>query len=276
MTLAKTSASGLTRKRDAEQGYVLLVLLLSVSLLAIAAVTLAPNLTFQIKRDREAELLHRGTQYSRAIRLYARKNGRFPLSIQELYDPNGPKYIRKLYKDPITGRDFRLLHTADVMTFAAGMAPNNSSFQAAGSQDGSSPDADPGTANPGTANPGSALAAPDAGSSTTPGLQPDAQPSGSPSGAVPSSGVGSSKPPLTPDDPTKGIIFGVASTSKNRSIREFNHKSRYDQWLFFYDINNDRGHLITAPTSLGLPSAPPVGQPAAGLAQQPAAQPALQ
>jgi hypothetical protein len=39
----------------------------------------------------------------------------------------------------------------------------------------------------------------------------------------------------------------VASLSKNETIREFNHKKKYDEWQFVYDPATDRGGLITTP-----------------------------
>ena len=41
--------------------------------------------------------------------------------------------------------------------------------------------------------------------------------------------------------------MGVTSTSKAKTIREFNHKSHYNQWQFIYDPTSDRGGLITTP-----------------------------
>ena len=37
-----------------------------------------------------------------------------------------------------------------------------------------------------------------------------------------------------------GPIVGVASTSKAKSIREFNHKNHYNDWQFIYDPTMDR------------------------------------
>src|SRR5579863_9298494 len=105
---------GPTGRRSAERGYVLLTLLLFVALLTIAAAVAAPSIAFRIKRDREEELVHRGVQYSRAIRNFSKKTGRYPARLEELQDANGLKFIRKLYKDPITGRNFKLLHMADL------------------------------------------------------------------------------------------------------------------------------------------------------------------
>ena len=38
-------------------------------------------------------------------------------------------------------------------------------------------------------------------------------------------------------------IVGVASLSKDRTIREFDHKKKYDEWQFVYDPTFDRGFL---------------------------------
>lgn len=242
----------------AQRGYVLLTLLLGVSLLVIAAAAIAPSIAFQIKRDREEEFIHRGVQYSRAIRLYAKKNGRFPLHIEELSDANGQKFIRKLYKDPITGRDFKLLHTADIMSATAGVNPNSSQPQMGAVKDGTGSDPD--------------QAAVEAGQGAEDAGNQNPQP-----GAARANGNSTSPNPASPtastfvrDDPTTGVIFGVSSTSKGKTIREFNHKNHYNEWLFFYDQNHDQGRLITGPTSPALPMASPVGQPAAGPSQTPA------
>jgi hypothetical protein len=42
-------------------------------------------------------------------------------------------------------------------------------------------------------------------------------------------------------------IVGVASISKDTTIREFNHKTKYKDWAFVYDPTMDRGGIITTP-----------------------------
>src|SRR5207237_8339707 len=71
-------------KRSNEQGYILLMLMLFITVLAIAAAAVAPSITFQIQRDREEELIHRGVQYSRAVRRYVKKFGRYPVRVEGL------------------------------------------------------------------------------------------------------------------------------------------------------------------------------------------------
>ena len=68
------------------------------------------SITFDIKRDREEEMIHRGVQYSRAIRAYYKKFSRYPAKIEDLENTNQMRFLRKRYKDPLTGKDFKLLH----------------------------------------------------------------------------------------------------------------------------------------------------------------------
>src|SRR5580765_1838678 len=103
-----------SRNRRKEQGYILLTLLLFVTILIITMAIVVPEVTFQVKRDREEEMIHRGVQYSRAIRHYVKKFGRYPARIEELENTNSLRFLRKRYKDPITGGDFKLLHVGEV------------------------------------------------------------------------------------------------------------------------------------------------------------------
>ena len=105
-----------------QHGYILITLLLFVSLLAIAITALAPVLSQQIKRDREEEMVHRGTQYSRAIQHYFKKFSSYPNRIEDLENTNNIRFLRKRYKDPTTGKDFKILHLGDVQTALGGSA----------------------------------------------------------------------------------------------------------------------------------------------------------
>ena len=62
--------------------------------------------------DKKEELLvSRGDQYKRAVKLFVRKVGRFPNSIDELENTNRMRFLRHRYDDPLTGKDdWRLIH----------------------------------------------------------------------------------------------------------------------------------------------------------------------
>ena len=94
-----------------EAGYILIAVLFAVALMVVAMAAVAPAIGTQIQRDREEELVRRGKQYARAIQLYFRKFGRYPNSIEQLENTNNIRFLRKRFKDPITGKDeWRLIH----------------------------------------------------------------------------------------------------------------------------------------------------------------------
>lgn len=259
-------------KSGDEQGYILLMLMLFITVLAIAAAAVAPSITFQIQRDREEELIHRGVQYSRAVRRYVKKFGRYPMRVEELENTNNMRFLRKPYKDPVTGQDFKVLHLGEVQfAFGGGIAgatPLNGvtavpgvptlggAAQGFGPQAQSSPAgvitaASQSTASSSDQNQNAAAQNPQSGDGNTP--QPD---SGSP--APGSSGNANT----TPQTYGGGPIVGVVSTSKKESIRVFNKKNHYNQWQFIYDPNGDRGGLLNTPAQPPLQGvAPQVGQP---------------
>src|ERR1700756_1238761 len=111
-----------SHRRRGDQGYVLLLLLLTVTMMVIAFGVIVPTITFEIKRDREDEMIHRGVQYSRALRAYYKKFGRYPAKIEDLENTNQIRFLRKRYKDPLTGKDFKLLHYGEAKLSLNGIA----------------------------------------------------------------------------------------------------------------------------------------------------------
>ena len=82
-------------------------LLVSMAVMAIVATALMPAWRTMAQREKEAELIFRGEQYARAINLFQRKNGNAsPPTIDLLVEQ---RYLRKKYKDPITGGDFQVI-----------------------------------------------------------------------------------------------------------------------------------------------------------------------
>jgi type II secretory pathway pseudopilin PulG len=98
-------------RKASERGYVLLaVLFLAVMILVLLAVA-APKVAADIERDREVELMHRANQYRRAIQLYYRKFQAYPPNMEALEKSNQIRFLRKRYRDPVTGKDeWHLIH----------------------------------------------------------------------------------------------------------------------------------------------------------------------
>ena len=82
-------------------------------LILIAAMSLALTVVAQVwqtaqKRDKEEELLFVGNEIRRAIGMYVANAASYPHSLEDLLkDPGFPgvrRYLRKIYRDPVTGR----------------------------------------------------------------------------------------------------------------------------------------------------------------------------
>jgi type II secretory pathway pseudopilin PulG len=90
--------------RGQQNGYAMVVLLISLSIMAIMMTVVMPVWRQTAQREKEAELVFRGEQYARAINLLQRKSvGALPPSIDFLVEQ---KFLRKKFKDPITNDDF--------------------------------------------------------------------------------------------------------------------------------------------------------------------------
>jgi len=285
-------------RRRSERGYILITLILFVALIAVAAMVMLPVVAFQVKRDREEELIHRGVQYSRAMKHFVKKFGRYPTRLEDLENTNQVRFLRKRYKDPITGKDFKLLHLGEVqMSFGAGIAgatPAGGLNPGAGGINGG-PGGQAALAN-GALNAfaaagGLAAAAginansaqgklPNTLVTPTPGQNSEDNAEGNSPGTTP--GQGTSFAAAGPGAPGAfgtvnganspnaqvfggGPIVGVASTSKDKTIRIFNKKSHYNEWQFIYDPTTDRGGLLTTPNQPSLQGATAIqGAPGTG------------
>src|ERR1700687_4532609 len=212
-------APGVSKNRRGENGYALLTLLLVMALMMIFAGAIVPSITFDIKRDREEEMIHRGVQYSRAVRAYFKKFGQYPTKLEDLESVNNLRFLRKRYKDPINVRDFKLLHFGEVKMFGTPIAGASAIAGANPAQPGPF-----GSANgPGlTPSPSGLGAAPPPANAADPNAQAGdnkAPPGTDPSQAssTPQAPSGDSKGSSgQPSGPTfgGGPIVGVVSTSK--------------------------------------------------------------
>ena len=108
------------KSHNQQSGYILITLMLTLALAALALLAILPSMTQQIKRDQEQEMCNRATQYMRAIQHFYKKFGRYPTRIEELENSNNLRFLRKRYKDPLAhdqqgkDKDFKLLHMQDI------------------------------------------------------------------------------------------------------------------------------------------------------------------
>ena len=182
------------------------------------------------------------------------------MKIEDLEETNGVRFLRRRYKDPITGGEFKLLHMSDIPA-ATGTSSNAWSLQ---------PGKDAGAAGDGSTAAGEGSASGDGTSSQNSEGDNSAAQSAPRGGALGfaatgnSFGNGSSSSNSSANNSFGnnssgnssfggGVIIGVASPSKKRTIREFDRRDHYNQWLFFYDPGYERPFEVQGPTPLTHP-----------------------
>ncbi len=299
-----------------------------MALMVIAATYEAPRVVQQLKRDREEEMIHRGTEYARAIKKYYKKMGSYPSSIEQLENTNNIRFLRKRYKDPLSkDGKWTLLHYNDVIATitnigggpgipAAGLAsqgqqglgtpagqqsssPFGSSFGSSSStSSGGFGTSSFGGANTQPVNQNGIFAQQQSASGTgqqgttgstfgSSGSQTttnDTGPAGagstslfgnSSTGTTGTSGAGAASTTLGGQQSLggqtfgAGAIMGVASKSKDPTIRIYNKKKTYNEWQFIYNPTMDQANvLLKGPYSPSTLTSSNIGTPAGQLNQQ--------
>jgi len=190
------------KKIGQENGYAMAALLIAMSIAAVLLTVAMPTWKQMSRREKEEELVFRGQQYVRAIRLYGMKFANAnPPSIDVLVEQ---RYLRKKFKDPITNDDFQPI--------LAGQAIPGSSGAGAGAARGGQQ---------------AQVRGPNAGPITSGGSQVGGRGgAGSATGGLAGIG-GSSSGPV-------GGLMGVMSKSKDASIKIYNGRNHYNEWAFVY------------------------------------------
>lgn len=189
-----------------EAGYNLVILVVAITVMNILVAAAIPLWRTAIKREKEEELISRGFQYAEAIRVFQHRFGRMPARLQELVEVK-PRCIRRLWADPITGKQ-------DWVPIRVGVPGQIDPNAPKGNDDGRGGEGkDPDDENGG-------------GEDST-DLRPTAPPAfgtNTPDGSV---GL--------------GPIRGVRSRSKAEAIKSMFGQTRYDQWQFTIELLQSGG-----------------------------------
>jgi hypothetical protein len=208
----------------------------------------APSVLTEGRREKEKEMIWRGKQYTRGIKLYYRKMGKFPTSMEDLTKPKlgSLRFMRKAYKDPMNKEDgsWRLIYVGPSGQLIGSLKPAQK-LQLPGA---------PGT-QPGT--PASTLA-----NQQQSGLQPQGGQTGTSAkdaDAEGSDATDSSNPANIPAGETPtiigGNIIGVGSKVNERSVMVYEKARNYRLFEFIWDPSKDTiGVGGTAGTQIGTPS----------------------
>lgn len=281
--------AGNSPRKASEQGFILLAVLILLAVFIIAMAVAAPRIAASIQRDREVETMERGKQYIRAIQLYYRKFNAYPPNIDALVKTNQIRFLRKRYKDPMTGKaDWKPIYfgqNKQPIAFGffgqplggtggaviAGTGPSGGNGYPGATTFGGSPGSGPGTTSPmggmfgGQSGPGTP-----AGGTT-----------GSSSGASGSTGSNGSSTGTTDGSGTPfggqqfggGGIIGFEPASPKKSILTYKKKNKYNEWEFTYSPLMDQqmmaggnaGAVGTPAGGIGAPGAGGIGTPGGGI-----------
>jgi type II secretory pathway pseudopilin PulG len=195
-------------------GYAMVALLVAMSIMSVMLTVAMPVWHQLSQREKEAELIFRGQQYARAIGMFQRRAGpgALPPNLDILVEQ---KFLRRKFKDPITGEDFQPLISGQPIPGTtpppggAGAAPGNASGGRGATAASATPTPSSATPAPSGIGQGSASAfGPPRAAGQTPGTA-------GATGAV-------------------GGIQGVVSKSKAKSIRLYNGRNFYNEWSFMF------------------------------------------
>jgi type II secretory pathway pseudopilin PulG len=283
--------------RKNERGYALLLVAFAATLLLIAATTAAPKIKTMRRRESEQEMIWRGNQYVRGIKLYYRKNGRFPTSLEDLTKPQmgNIRFMRQQYKDPMNPEDgsWRLIYVGPSGQLIGSLKPQPSITLPGGIPGASGVGTPAANLNGAGANGPVSFAGNGQGSAPAP-VDASGQPSGGAGqGEGPRSGYSASGPGngvstdvdanggpalnLPPDSPAiiGGNIIGIGSKASGRSVIVYDKATNYRLFEFYWDPSKDvRGFGQpqnipgTQIPGAGAPGAP-IGNPGGTVPQNP-------
>jgi len=232
--------------RSTSRGYALLTVVFLCALMLIAVAAATPPVLTEGRREKEAELIWRGEQYARAVRLYFRKNGRFPQNLEDLVKPNnGLRYLRQEYKDPMNREDgsWRFIYMGPNGQLIGSLKRQNLLLPQGFGQ----PPRLPGMAGNQPTRP---VGEP------PPKEQDEDEPADQ-------SGKQQTPAPRTPETLTGrvfgGNIIGVASKVDRPSLRVYEKGKSYIEWEFIWDPTKD-APATGQPVQPGAPTPQP-GQP---------------
>jgi hypothetical protein len=240
-----------------QRGFALMMVMFLTTLLLIGVMAAAPYIRTERQREKEEEMIWRGKQYVRGIKLYYRKTGRFPTSVDDLTKPKlgSLRFMRQAYTDPMNKEDgsWRLIYVGPSGQLIGSLKPQQS-FQL-----------------PGQVSATGGLIPQQTGSATGPFGQPppgQAQgPGGTPQGAAPTGTnagqPGTGAPPsgnavradaavadatpsgLLSDSPViGGNIIGVGSKVNKRSVIVYDKATNYRLFEFIWNPSKDLANAL--------------------------------
>lgn len=262
----------MARARRKQGGYALLMVVFFTALVLVSTMSIGLKVYTEGKREKEKEMIWRGKQYTRGIRMYYRKLGRFPTSIDDLTKPKigSLRFMRQAYLDPMNKEDgaWRLIYVGPAGQLIGSLKPpqNNILMPSVPGQQGQAGAVSSafGSSNP---SPGGFLTS---GSQAGTGVPGAGTPTGGISGSTTGQGTGQPAAGTTPtgtdqqqvptgDTPTivGGNIIGVGSKVNQSSVIIYETAANYRLFEFIWDPSKDLGMIGGPPQQIGTPAGTP-------------------
>jgi hypothetical protein len=252
----------------AQNGFALMMVLFLTTLVLLGAMAAVPYIRTERQREKEEEMIWRGKQYVHGIKLYYRKMGRFPTSVEDLTKAKvgSLRFMRQAYKDPMNTADgsWRFIYVGPAGQLIGSLKPpqtlqmpgqpgtpagvnpqQTTSFGASGfgqtpqavagsqpgqqGQQGGAAQSGTNAGQPGSAAQGSTATTPDDAANATP------------------SGMVSSDSPLM-----GGNIIGVGSKINKRSVIVYDKAKNYRLFEFVWNPSKDLANALNQ--QIGTPS----------------------
>jgi len=297
--VSRARESAPRRRRCGESGSAYLLALFLVLVMAAASQVALQNLYTQGRRAREDDMVWRGNQYTRAIRLYYRKTGHYPQSLDDLKTGLPELHFLRYaaYKDPmnksgdgawrliyvnaagqiIGSSHYATLQQMALMKLNGGTIPATASLGAivgtpvssmasgtSGASGANAPNSAPGGNTSGQPAPGSTTDNSAAGGAQNPA------PGQSSSSDQPVNPLSLLKPTGPVDGPVLGaFLTGVrgGTDSEALSIKVYDGGKKYKDWEFIWNPLEDQARAVQQGLSpLGAPAGQPTGAGGIGTA----------
>jgi len=274
--ICRNNPRGTRGPRLQESGFAYLMALFMILLVFAASSAAILDLRTDRRRQREEEMIWRGNQYVRAIRLYYRKTGKYPQNLDDLQKGLPELHFLRLsaYKDPVNTSDgvwrfiyvnsagqiigsvkYASLQQMALMDLNGGKMPTASGPTGMSSPFGSTSAFGQGSGSPAstqsgqsaTSPPPGGTSSPDSGSGqTTSPTQPAQNGPTSPQSGAGVFGSPIAQQPTGPvDGPViGGFLTGVGSTVDHPSVKVYDGSSNYNQWEFIWNPIEDQARAV--------------------------------
>ena len=263
------------------------------TVLLISVMVATPYIRTERQREKEEEMIWRGKQYVRGIKLYYRKTGRFPTSMDDLTKPKlgSLRFMRQAYKDPMNMPDgsWRMIYVGPAGQLIGSLKPPQTlqmpgrpgtpvgantqqpSFGASGFGQSQQTQAGSQPGQPDTTQNGSAAQGGNGNANTN--ASSDAVSADTGIAASGATGLGSADSPVI-----GGNIIGVGSKINRRSVIVYDKAKNYRLFEFIWNPSKELANAINqqAGAPAQNPQGAPQGQTGFGFGQQnntPAANP---